>query len=171
MAMAMRSAKKPTRQVKALGTLVLSMTLGTALLNWVHGLTPARSTATPLRSIGNRPTWDRIVVETVPARGLRADGTIRAFHHLSIDRDGRLAESAAWLNESPDPHTPGAIRIAVHVDQAGDLSPRQWKRLAATVAHLQSIHDIPSDRVGVEGARAGSNSAGRDRLDTMLRTR
>ena len=50
--MAARSGRRPSRQIKTLAALALSMTLGTALLSWVHDLTPARSSATTLRSFG-----------------------------------------------------------------------------------------------------------------------
>src|SRR5262249_30801249 len=137
--MASRSNRKPPRQVKALAALALSMTLGTALLSWIHDLTPAKTSATTLRSFGARPDWNRILVDTISPRDRKADGSVRGFYHLLIDRDGRLSESAAWQTEQQDPSAPRAIRIVVVLDRASaDPTPRQWKRLADTVAHLQS---------------------------------
>jgi len=149
------------------------MTLGTALLSWVHDLTPARSAATTLRSLGSRPTWNSIVVDTITPRGLLADGSVRGFYHLHIDRDGRLNESAAWRGEQPDPHQPGAIHIVITLDRpSDDLTPRQWKRLTDTVAHLQSVHQIPRERIQVgQSGMAGADAPHRDRLDQMLKTR
>ncbi len=167
--MAARSGRKPPRQVKALAALVLSMTLGTALLSWVHDLTPARTSATTLRSFGARPDWNRIVVDTVTPRGLKADGSVRDFYHLLIDRDGRLAESSAWQNEQQDPTSPKTIRILVMLDRtSSDLSPRQWKRLSDTVAHLQSVHQITRDNTRVGHAADASHA---ERLTAMLKTR
>lgn len=168
--MATRNHRKPSRQVKTLGTLVLSMTLGTALLNWVHDLTPAKSSATTLRATSTRRLWDRIVVETISTRSLRPDGSVRSFYHLHVDREGQVQESAAWEREQRDPKQPGAIRIVVSVDRNDpDLTPRQWKRLTSVVAHLQSVHQITRDRITARDGTDGSADAGR--LNTMLRTR
>lgn len=171
--MAARSGRRPSRQIKTLAALALSMTLGTALLSWVHDLTPARSSATTLRSFGSRPVWNSILVDTITPRGLNADGSVRGFHHLHIDRDGRLNESAAWRSEQPDPHQPGAIRIVITLDRASDdLTPRQWKRLTDTVAHLQTVHQIPRERIQVgQTGLASADGPHRDRLDQMLKTR
>lgn len=169
-----RSAKKPTRQVKTLGALVLSMTLGTLLLSWIHDLTPIkRSNAITIISTANRP-WTAITVRTVTPTGLNTDGSVRGFCHLYVDRDGIVHESSAWRGEQQDPHARGTIQVAVGVDEhSADLTPRQWKRLADVIAHLQNIHRIARDQVFVAKSYAGNGDtdAQQERLSAMLKTR
>ncbi|MFO0974254.1 MAG: N-acetylmuramoyl-L-alanine amidase [Phycisphaerae bacterium] len=143
------------------------MTLGTALLSWVHDLTPAKSSATTLMGTTARRIWDKIIVETISTRALAADGSVRGFYHLHIDRTGRVHESRAWLREQHDSADRGAIRLVVSVDRdSPDLTPRQWKCLSEVVAHLQSVHQISRDRIEVHESQPVPG-----RLGAMLRTR
>ncbi len=172
--MAARSRAKPTRQFKTLATLVFSMTFGTFVLSWIHDLSPSRTrAATALRSVQSGREFDQLIVQSVPPSGLLRDGSVRAFHHLHVDRAGRVIESHAWKNREHDPHAPGAVQIAVSVDDAsGALTPRQWRRLADLMTRLQQTYGIGWDRVSSRSYSGGDvGRRQQEHLDAMIRTR
>lgn len=166
--MARRATQKPTRQVKTLAALVVSMTLGTFLLNWVHDLTP--SAATTLRSVQTHRAWHRITLTPLTPADLGADGSIRCFYHFYVDGSGRLRESHAWRSGRQDPEARGAIRIVVSVNANGsELSPRQWRRLTELLSELQDRYSI--DRAHIVTASLSNARRQSTRLSAMLKTR
>lgn len=138
--MASATAKHQHRHYKTLILLVLSMTGGTLLLLWLARFSPV----TPLAATRS---WTDITLRTEP--GVNPNG----FYHLRIDSEGRLFQSNAWKERTPDPDRPRTIHLLVtSASPSGLATDVQADTLRRTLADLGKLYSIPGDRVRVEAA-------------------
>lgn len=157
------------RITRTLACLVLSMTVGAAVLDWfqpdrIAGQVGGPALVALLRDSISEPTqadaeqrqWRVIRID--PQHGDAAAGARSA--HIVIDHDGRWAPTENWRNQQPL-HDAETLCIGLRASADSNVvTPDQWRAMTMIVRTLQQMCRIPGQAVVLNDTLAPPPDAG-----------
>jgi hypothetical protein len=124
--------------------LMLSMTAGAAILNWLQAQTSptvTRGESTTLMARTVQP-WRTIEINTWTQRS-----SAIPFHHIYVDEQGHEFTSLAWRREQQDPEHSGTIHVLLAPAPGGGIPMGQWQSLLSRVQTLRARFGVPANRI------------------------